>query len=207
MGKGDERMVERLILITGGARSGKSRLAETMANDLALGQPVMYIATCIPRDEEMRQRVQMHQRRRPAHWVTVEKEFDLAEAITTPVPGTEIILVDCLTMWISNLLLREYREGLEDNVCHDKILPVVEDLAVAAGAAPCPVIIVTNEVGLGIVPGDHLSRIYRDLVGWSNQIMARQAAEVYLVCSGLALDIKKLSDTYGWSPTLLSSFE
>ncbi|MGE5544800.1 MAG: bifunctional adenosylcobinamide kinase/adenosylcobinamide-phosphate guanylyltransferase [Bacillota bacterium] len=193
-------MAGRLILVTGGARSGKSRWAEKMAADLGKGDPVKYIATCIPRDEEMRQRVQVHRQRRPSHWITVEEEFNLVEAVSTLVPGTGVILIDCLTLWISNLLLREYREGMDDRVYHDKILPVVENLAVAADAAPCPVIVVTNEVGLGIVPDNHLTRIYRDLAGWSNQILARHAAEVYLVCSGFAVDIKKLAAAYGEPP-------
>ena len=200
-GNGGNHMAERLILVTGGARSGKSRWAEKMAADLGERNPVMYIATCIPRDEEMKQRVYQHQQRRPLHWITAEEEFALTGLIRNPAPGTKVILIDCLTMWISNLLLRDYREGLEDQAYYDKILPVVEELAVAASEAPCQVIVVTNEVGLGIVPENHLSRIYRDLVGWGNQIMARYAAEVYLVCSGLALDIKKMSSAYGWPPT------
>jgi len=193
-------MAGRLIMVTGGARSGKSHWAEKIAFELAPGVPVMYVATCIPRDDEMRQRVRMHRLRRPSHWVTVEEEFNLAEVVRIPVPGTGVILIDCLTLWISNLLLREYREGMDDRVYHEKILPMVEELAAAADAAPCPVIVVTNEVGFGIVPGDHMSRVYRDLVGWSNQIMARRAAEVYLVCSGFAVDIKKLAAAYGWPP-------
>ena len=187
-------MAKNLILVTGGARSGKSRWGERMATDLGQGSPVMYIATSIPRDEEMRQRVKMHQRRRPAHWITVEEEFELTRLVRNPAPGTRVILVDCLTLWISNLLLREYREGLADQVYCDKILPVVEELARAASAAPCPVIAVTNEVGFGIVPDNHLGRIYRDLVGWSNQLVARHASEVYLVCSWLAFDIKQLAN-------------
>ncbi len=194
-------MAERLILVTGGARSGKSRWAEKIAADLGEDHPVLYIATCIPRDEEMKQRVYQHQQRRPLHWITAEEEFAPTGLIRNPAPSTRVILIDCLTMWLSNLLLRDYREGLEDQAYYDRILPVVEELAVAASKAPCPVIMVTNEVGLGIVPENHLSRVYRDLVGWSNQIMGQYAAEVYLVCSGLAMDIKKMSSAYGWPPT------
>lgn len=192
-------MAERLIMVTGGARSGKSRWAEKIATDL--GHQVMYIATCAPQDEEMRQRVRLHQIRRPSHWITVEEEFNLTELINCPAPGTEVILIDCLTLWLSNLLLRDYREGRKDNCYHDSILPIVEELAHAASRASCPVIAVTNEVGLGIVPDNHLARIYRDLCGWSNQIMARYASEVFLVCSGLAVDVKKMASAYGWPPT------
>ena len=181
-------MGERLIMVTGGARSGKSRWAEKMAADLGHGHPVLYIATCMPRDEEMKQRVSRHRQRRPPDWITVEEEFNPAEKVRSPAPGIGVILIDCLTMWISNLLLREHQEGREDSFYYEKVIPAVEELALAAGAAPCPVICVTNEVGCGIVPENHLSRIYRDLVGWSNQALARYASEVYLVCAGLAVD-------------------
>ncbi|NLW44415.1 MAG: bifunctional adenosylcobinamide kinase/adenosylcobinamide-phosphate guanylyltransferase [Syntrophomonadaceae bacterium] len=193
-------MGEKLIMVTGGARSGKSRWAEKLAADLSQGRPVLYIATCIPRDEEMRQRVRWHQQRRPLDWITVEEEFNPAEKVRNPAPGIGVILIDCLTMWISNLLLREYRECREDSYYYENIVPAVEELAMAAGAVSCPVICVTNEVGCGIVPENRLSRIYRDLVGWSNQALARHASEVYLVCAGMAVDVKKLAAAYGWNP-------
>ena len=193
-------MGERLIMVTGGARSGKSRWAEKMAADLGHGHPVLYIATCMPRDEEMKQRVRRHRQRRPPDWITVEEEFNPAEKVRSPAPGIGVILIDCLTMWISNLLLREHQEGREDSFYYEKVIPAVEELALAAGAAPCPVICVTNEVGCGIVPENHLSRIYRDLVGWSNQALARYASEVYLVCAGLAVNLKRLAAAYGWDP-------
>lgn len=193
-------MGERMIMVTGGARSGKSRWAEKMAADLSQGRTVLYIATCIPRDEEMKERVRRHRQRRSPDWITVEEEFDPAETVRNPAPGTGVILLDCLTMWLSNLLLREYREDREDTFYYEKLIPVVEELAVTAAEASCPVICVTNEVGCGIVPDNHLSRIYRDLVGWGNQVLAQYASEVYLVCAGLAVDVKRLAAAYGWNP-------
>lgn len=175
------RSKARLIFITGGVRSGKSSYAKKMA--LAMPGPVFYVATCIPGDEEMQARVAEHQRRRPASWKTVEEAVDPARVITDNDQPGAVFLIDCLTMLVNNLMLN-------GDCPEDCILARVEELAKTASEACATVIIVSNEVGGGIVPADPLSRKYRDTLGRANQTVTRKADEVYLCVAGLAVKLK-----------------
>lgn len=180
-----------LILVTGGARAGKSTFAEALARRLG-GDQVCYVATAEARDADMAARIAAHRAARPAGWVTVEAPRDVAAALAGH--DRPVVLVDCLTLLVSNVLL-SFPEpaGVPD------VWPAVE--AEVAGlvrlSGGCTTIIVTNEVGLGVVPATPLGRVYRDLIGKANQQLAAAAAEVYLVVAGIPVEIKQLA---AWRP-------
>ncbi|VIO77978.1 Bifunctional adenosylcobalamin biosynthesis protein CobP [Bradyrhizobium ivorense] len=165
-----------VILVTGGARSGKSRRAEVRARSFA-GQPV-YIATAEALDAEMDERIARHRARRGNDWIEREVPLDLVEALTET-DGAGARLVDCLTLWLSNLLHAE-RDWPQE----------VMRLANALPRQQSPVILVTNEVGLGIVPDNALARTFRDAAGLMNQTIAEVANEVEFVVAGLPMKLK-----------------
>lgn len=176
-----------LTLITGGARSGKSAFAERLARETA--RPVTYIATLEALDEEMRDRIARHRARRPASWRTVETTADLVAATREAAEG-DTVLLDCIAVWTSNRLL-----ALRDDAPSPAALAALENtlsaevgvLAAALAARDGQAIIVTNEVGDGLVPAYALGRAYRDLLGRVNQQLSRAAAHAYLVVAGRAL--------------------
>jgi adenosylcobinamide kinase/adenosylcobinamide-phosphate guanylyltransferase len=175
----------QIILITGGARSGKSRHAQALAE--ALPGPRLFLATSPVIDGEMRERISRHQADRQGQgWDTVEEELHPAEVLAGN-PEAEVVLLDCLTLWVSNLLFAAeepeyYTEAM--------IAGLAGSLAIAARQRTGTVLIVTNEVGLGIVPENPLARRYRDLIGRCNQIIAAAADRVDLVVCGIPLTIK-----------------
>lgn len=172
-----------LQLILGGARSGKSRLAEKMAGDSALA--VTYIATSQPLDGEMNQRVRLHRERRPAHWALVEEPLELARVLReTAAPG-QCVLVDCLTLWLTNLLMLENDERLAQE--REALLNCLAEL-------PGEVIFVSNETGLGVVPMGELTRRYVDEAGWLHQALAERCQRVVLTVAGLPLVLKDVSN-------------
>ncbi len=175
----------KLIFITGAARSGKSFFAEKMAAELA--GKVTYIATCVPGDDEMHARVARHRARRPVDWQTVEEAFNPAQVIKeTDEPG-RVFLLDCLTLLVSNLMLQPDIETDEE-----QILAKISELAQVSYEAAAHIIIVSNEVGWGIVPGDPLSRLYRDIIGRANQKLAACADEAYVTIAGIPVELKAL---------------
>jgi adenosylcobinamide kinase/adenosylcobinamide-phosphate guanylyltransferase len=165
----------RLTLVIGGARSGKSRYAETLI--AALPPPWIYAATGQGLDAEMTARIAAHQARRGAGWQTMEAPRDLVDALATQ--GKAPMLIDCLTLWLSNLLLADADIDRE-----------IARLEAALARAAAPVVLVANEVGLGIVPDNALARRFRDLQGWLNQRIAAQADRVVLMVAGLPLVVK-----------------
>lgn len=171
-----------LTLITGGAASGKSTYALERAR--AFGPRVLFIATCMPRDDEMRTKVARHRAQRPANWTTLESSRNLAAALSPEAggPGYDGAVVDCLTLLVSQWLLEEIADA--------DILAEVRRLCDAAQAAPFPVLLVTNEVGQGVVPEHPLGRHFRELQGRVNQLAAAVAEEVQLVVCGLPVRIK-----------------
>jgi len=183
-----------MILILGGARSGKSRYAMQRAKELAGDAQAVYLATAEAGDEEMAARIRRHRGERPAGWQTVEVPRDVAYAIeelgskATGGRGQAVVIVDCITLWISNLLLAEGQEVAVDR--EGVVLAEVEALASAAREAHAYVILVSNEVGLGVVPPTPLGRIFRDISGRAHQLLAQAADEVYVMWAGLPQQIK-----------------
>jgi adenosylcobinamide kinase/adenosylcobinamide-phosphate guanylyltransferase len=165
----------RLTLVLGGARSGKSRYAEALIT--ALPPPWIYAATGQAFDAEMAERIAAHQARRSAGWTTVETPRDLAATLAAHAGAP--ILVDCLTLWLSNLMMAEAA-----------IEAQFDGLEQALARAAAPVVLVANEVGSGIVPDNPLARRFRDLQGWLNQRIAAQADRVILLVAGLPLFVK-----------------
>ena len=179
-----------LILITGGVRSGKSRFAEELAHAIG-GDRVAYVATAEAGDDEMRRKIARHRADRPGTWPTFEDPLDAAGAIAAAGqadPPPAAILVDCLTMLVSNLLLAG-----DEATAADRVERQVAALREAARRAPGVVLVVTNEVGWGVVPPSSLGRRYRDLLGRANQGLAADAARMYLLVAGMAVDWKALA--------------
>lgn len=174
----------KLIFVTGAARSGKSFFAEKMAEEL--DGKVTYIATCVPGDDEMLDRVARHQARRPVHWHTVEEAFDPARVIQEFDRSGHIFLLDCLTLLVSNLILQT------DSPSEEQVLETISELAKVSYESAADVIIVSNEVGWGIVPDDPLSRLYRDIIGRANQTIAQYADEAYITIAGIPVELKAL---------------
>ncbi len=164
-------------LVLGGARSGKSAFAERLAR--AGGGDAVYVATATPGDEEMRARIAHHRDRRGAGWRTVEEPLALAEAVGREAAGGRAVLVDCLTLWLSNLM----HAGRDAEAETARLLAALAD----AGG---PVVLVSNEVGMGLVPDTPLGRRFRDAQGRLNQAVAAAVPRVVFVAAGLPLDLK-----------------
>lgn len=179
----------KIVLVTGGVRSGKSTFAEKYAAQL--GKKIAYIATAQVYDEEMYQRVRLHKARRPSAWKTYEAPYHAAKTLRKAAVEHDTILFDCLTVYISNQLLQTNGASAEERAAN--VINDIEDLLIAAKEVSANVIFVTNEVGCGIVPENALAREYRDLAGRINQRFAQIADEVYLVISSLPVEIKKLA--------------
>ncbi|ACQ93274.1 Adenosylcobinamide-phosphate guanylyltransferase [Tolumonas auensis DSM 9187] len=181
-----------MILITGGARSGKSRLAEQFA--AKQGDNVLYIATSIVTDDEMAQRIAIHQQTRPAAWQTHEGFSRLGNVIRERGAQHDAIMLECITTMITNLMFENTgdipAEEMDFVALENKINLQIEQLIEGCQQCPCPVYIVTNEVGFGIVPENLLVRRFRDIAGRVNQRLAAFADEVYLVVSGIELKMK-----------------
>lgn len=180
-------MPVRLAFITGGCRSGKSAFALRRAGERA-GAGV-FVATCPVLDEEMAERVRRHRdERRGRGWATVEEETAIAEAVAA-CPAGATVVVDCLTLWVSNVMFRREREGGAAPT-EDEMAALAERFAAACLSRDGLVVAVANEVGLGIVPENALARRFRDLAGRVNQTVAAMADEVHFMVSGLPLRIK-----------------
>ena len=164
------------ILITGGARSGKSAFAERVC--VEFGAPMIYIATTEVQDDEMAQRVAKHRDRRDENWRLIEEPIDLPKALAET-DGEGPRLIDCLTIWLSNLMFSDHDWEIE-----------VNRLTQTLAKQSSPVILVTNEVGGGIVPENAVARRFRDAAGLTNQRVAAAADEVWLVVSGCPLKVK-----------------
>jgi adenosylcobinamide kinase / adenosylcobinamide-phosphate guanylyltransferase len=177
-----------LVFVTGGARSGKSTFAERLA--ASEQQPVLYIATLEPLDEEMRDRIARHQDQRPAGWHTVEAPRALGSAIDG-VPDDHTILLDCLSLWVSNRLLTLGEEpSVEDARTLEAALDAeIDDVIALARGRTAQTIVVSNEVGGGVVPPTVLGRVYRDLLGRVNQRVSLAADRAWLLVAGRAIEL------------------
>ena len=168
-----------LQLILGGARSGKSRLAEKLAAES--GCAVTYIATSQPLDGEMNERVRHHRERRPEHWALIEEPIELARVLRDNARADACLLVDCLTLWLTNLLMLEDPQRL--NAERDALLECLAEL-------PGEIVFVSNETGMGVVPLGELTRRYVDEAGWLHQALAERCQRVVLTVAGLPLTLK-----------------
>lgn len=178
-----------MVFVTGGARSGKSRFAERLA--LERGGGVTYIATARPGDPEMRARITRHRRRRPPDWTTIEADIDLPGAISRALDGSGTVLVDCMTIFIANLLLSGNLVETDPDSCAVIDNSVDRIIDICFNEEHAAVILVSNEVGMGVVPENALGRVFRDIAGRANQRLAAVADEVYLCVSGIPVPIKK----------------
>lgn len=167
-----------LTLLIGGARAGKSALAARLA--ASTNRPVSFIATAEAGDEEMAQRIARHRADRPASWITIEEPIDLEVALDKA-PERHVVIVDCLTLWVSNLMLAGRDE--------DEIAQLAEAAAVTAARREPQSFVVTNEVGAGVHPASDLGRRFRDLLGRVNSIWSREATEAFLVVAGRTIPL------------------
>ena len=170
-----------VVLVIGGCRSGKSGFALEVAEKISCSD-CCFIATSLPLDNEMKDRIRKHQEERGPVWTTIESPIRLPESIVKSSDADRVLLVDCITMWLSNLIL--------DEKTAPHIPTYVRDLKAAMKNTACPVILVSNEVGTGIVPENRLVREYRDLVGSVNQELAGLADHVVMVVAGIPVWIK-----------------
>jgi len=170
----------KFIFITGGARSGKSRYAQDLARGIS--KRVAFIATCIPQDKEMKRRIALHKKSRPPNWKVIEESKDIESTLSKLKNKTDVVIIDCLGLLISNLL----SEGADEKVIEKKIRTIAQILPKVKFTS----IVVSNEVGSGIVPENILARQFRDLTGLSNQIMSRYADIVYIMQAGIPTIIK-----------------
>ena len=183
-------MSRRLTLVLGGARSGKSHHAEQLA--LQCAGPVTYVATAGEGDEEMQLRVALHRARRPANWGLVEEPVRLAEALYTHAQHGGCVLVDCMTLWLNNLLFSEHHEYPETGLVTppEAWTAEIDALLTALPLLPGEVILVSNEIGLGVVPMGAVTRFYVDELGRLNQRLAALADNVHLLVAGIPMVVK-----------------
>ncbi len=179
------------ILITGGTRSGKSSFATKLA--ARLGDRVLFVATATAGDDEMRRRIEQHRRERPPTWRTLETPDEVGELTAATIGDAEVVVVDCLTMLVSNLLEQssDPTSGeIDDAAAEAAVYQEIEGIGDCIRGSRAKFIIVSNEVGLGIVPANAMSRVYQDLLGKTNQAIAEIVDEVYLLVAGQPLRIK-----------------
>lgn len=200
----DNIIPPRLVLILGGARSGKSAFAERLARKSE--RSVAFIATATAGDEEMRERIARHQAARPASWHTIEEPLDLPGAVLQAGQVADVLLLDCITLWLNNLYAQtigQYAHQSEEEQFNalarldETALQAIENLLASVHSLKLgkSLLVVTNEVGLGIVPPYPLGRLYRDTLGHVNQRLAQAADRVYLMIAGMGIDLKKLQET------------
>jgi adenosylcobinamide kinase/adenosylcobinamide-phosphate guanylyltransferase len=180
--------MSKIILVLGGARSGKSSYAQSLAEET--GRSVTFIATAQALDEEMSARIQQHRTERPAEWETLEVPLDIASH--TQRIKSDVVVLDCITLLISNLLMEFVKDDLVDEPPFKlAVQKEMEELMVAIRSQKQDWIIISNELGLGLVPPYQMGRVYRDWLGWSNQRLAREADQVILMVAGIPMVIKE----------------
>ncbi len=170
-----------VTLVLGGCRSGKSAHALSLAENIG-GKQKIFVATSLPRDQEMRARIDRHQEDRGPGWQTEECPLHLSESIMQNRPQADVMLIDCLTLWVSNLLEKKTEEAF--------VVESVQGLLASLDQQGCPLFMVSNETGSGIVPENRLARLFRDVNGYVNQQMAARANRVIWMVAGIPVSIK-----------------
>ncbi len=178
-------MPKKCILVLGGARSGKSQFAQELAGKL--GRKVLFVATGEARDEEMRARITQHQKDRPKSWRTLEAPTKLDKQIEEKTGAAQVVIIDCLTLLISNLM----GDDPDYAKAEESIVYEIKQLVACMDKLNPTFIVVSNEVGLGLVPENKVGRTYRDLMGKVNQLIAQYADEVYLMVAGIPVKVKE----------------
>ena len=174
-----------MTFILGGARSGKSRLAQELA--AKLGKRVLFVATGEPLDEEMNARIEVNKRSRPSTWKTLETPTNVAKVMRGKIGDAEVVIIDCLTLLVSNLM---GTEDIDAETLEKKVTAELKELVAFMRTTEAHFIIVSNEVGLGLVSPYPAGRVYRDALGMANQMLAKNADEVYLMVAGIAIPLK-----------------
>ena len=174
----------KIILLLGGARSGKSTRAEEMAEEL--GGRVLFCATAEPLDDEMQARIEKHKRSRPSSWDTIERSRNVGQALREHVLNYNTVIIDCITLLVSNCLNNDFTSSQAEQAA----LAEITLLAELMQERRANFILVSNEVGSGLVPDNKLGRLYRDMLGQANQQLAKCADEVYFMAAGLSLRLK-----------------
>ena len=181
-------MPPKLTLLLGGARSGKSTLAVQWAQQRA--RQVVFIATAQPSDDEMARRIARHRAERPAHWQTLEIPRGVGAALRRQPPQAEVCILDCVTLLVSNVLLAGTNPDAPDaDRAQQTVAAEIHSLLEAIAASSCAWLVVSNEVGAGLVPPYPLGRLFRDLLGWANRTLAAQADEVYYLIAGIPVPL------------------
>ena len=179
------------ILIIGGARSGKSRFAQELA--LKSGESVLFVATATAGDEEMQHRIEGHQKTRPAAWPTLEVTTHIVSQIEQKIGKAQMVIIDCIPLLVNNIFsqyIDQNSEQIDVPLIEKKVTSEISELVECINHIDASFIIVTNEVGTGLVPANRVGRLYRDLLGKANQLLAQRVDEVYLLVAGLPVQIK-----------------
>jgi adenosylcobinamide kinase / adenosylcobinamide-phosphate guanylyltransferase len=171
--------LKKVSLIVGGVRSGKSSLAVEKAEKS--GKEVVFVATCAAHDDEMKRRIELHKQSRPKNWEVIEEEINLGTVFNN-IKKDSVVIVDCLGLWISNLLLKDYNEN--------QIKEEIEKMVNCLAEINYEILFVSNEVGMGVVPDSYLGRVFRDYLGLLNQKIAKIADEVIVMHVGIPVKIK-----------------
>jgi adenosylcobinamide kinase/adenosylcobinamide-phosphate guanylyltransferase len=181
---------KRIILLLGGTRSGKSYFAQEEAKKYAR---VLFVATAEAGDEDMRLRIEKHKQDRPANWRTLEATSRLGVRIAQAYQGEDLVIIDCITLLVTNIVCaipEEQYETIEDAVLEKQVVAEIQSLQQCMRKTDASFIVVSNEVGLGVVPVYRIGRLYRDILGRANQMLAQTASEAYLMVAGIPLRVK-----------------
>jgi adenosylcobinamide kinase/adenosylcobinamide-phosphate guanylyltransferase len=182
-------MTRKCVLILGGVRSGKSQFAQELAS--RIGGPVLFVATGEALDEEMRQRIEDHKKARPSDWRTVEAPVGVGPIVREQIGDARVVIVDCLTLLVSNVMGRcGDPEGIDTGPVSQRVAVEIEELMDCIDQVEATFIVVSNEVGMGLVPDNRLGRTYRDCLGRVNRDLAQRADAVRLMVAGIAMTIK-----------------
>jgi adenosylcobinamide kinase/adenosylcobinamide-phosphate guanylyltransferase len=179
------------MLLLGGARSGKSHFAQEYAK--RNGERVLFVATATAGDEDMRLRIEKHKKDRPSSWRTLEAATGIGVQIEANAGNAQLIVIDCITMLVNNIFNRydlPQFDTIEDAVLEKDVFAEIQQLQKCLKKADASFLIVSNEVGLGLVPDNRMGRLYRDILGRANQMLAQTADEVYLLVAGIPLRVK-----------------